>query len=65
MVIMPAKRTCLIVGATTGIGKETAECLAKKDWTVIITGRNQDKGNKVGLDLIQICEPPNSERCRL
>lgn len=50
---MPAKRTCLIVGATTGIGKETAEYLAKKDWTVIVTGRNQDKGNTVGLELTE------------
>lgn len=50
---MAAKRTCLIVGATTGIGKETAEHLAKKGWTVIVTGRNQDKGNTVGLDLTE------------
>ena len=47
--IMATKRTCLIIGATTGIGKETAEHLAKKGWTVIVTGRNKDKGNKVGL----------------
>ena len=46
---MPAKRTCLIVGATTGIGKETAEHLAKKGWIVIVTGRTQDKGKKVGF----------------
>ncbi|KAI4718161.1 short chain dehydrogenase [Aureobasidium sp. EXF-10727] len=45
---MSAPRTCLIVGATTGIGKETAELLAKKGWHVIVTGRNQDKGNKNG-----------------
>ncbi|KAI4848045.1 short chain dehydrogenase [Aureobasidium sp. EXF-8845] len=45
---MASKRTCLIIGATTGIGKETAEYLAKKSWTVIVTGRNQEKGNKVG-----------------
>jgi short-subunit dehydrogenase len=44
---MASKRTCLIIGATTGIGKETAEYLAKKSWTVIVTGRNQEKGNKV------------------
>ncbi|KAG9589095.1 hypothetical protein KCV04_g21641, partial [Aureobasidium melanogenum] len=44
---MAAKRTCLIVGATTGIGKETAEHLAKKGCSVIVTGRNQDKGNTV------------------
>jgi len=47
--IMATKRTCLIIGATTGIGKETAEHLARKGWFVIVTGRNQDKGNKVSL----------------
>jgi len=46
---MATKRTCLIIGATTGIGKETAEHLAKKGWFVIVTGRNKDKGNKVSL----------------
>ena len=46
--MMATQRTCLIVGATTGIGKETAEHLARKGWTVIVTGRNQDKGDKVG-----------------
>ncbi|KAH0367070.1 short chain dehydrogenase, partial [Aureobasidium melanogenum] len=50
---MAAKRTCLIVGATTGIGKETAEHLAKKGWTVIVTGRNQDKGNTVVESITQ------------
>jgi NAD(P)-dependent dehydrogenase (short-subunit alcohol dehydrogenase family) len=49
--IMATKRTCLIIGATTGIGKETAEHLARKGWTVIVTGRNQDKGSKVGLSI--------------
>ncbi|KAH0262376.1 short chain dehydrogenase, partial [Aureobasidium melanogenum] len=50
---MAAKRTCLIVGATIGIGKETAEHLAKKGWTVIVTGRNQDKGNTVVESITQ------------
>jgi len=46
---MATKRTCLIIGATTGIGKETAEHLAKKGWFVVVTGRNKDKGTKVSL----------------
>lgn len=53
LVSMAAKRTCLIVGATTGIGKETAEHLAKKGWTVIVTGRNEHKGTMVGLGLTE------------
>lgn len=61
---MPAKRTCLIVGAMTGIGKEIAEYLAQRDWIVMVTGRSQDKGNKVGLDLVQTCKPSNSELYR-
>ncbi|CAD0082801.1 unnamed protein product [Aureobasidium vineae] len=44
---MSAQETCLIVGAITGIGKETAELLAKKGWHVVVTGRSQGKGNKV------------------
>ncbi|KAI5241776.1 short chain dehydrogenase [Aureobasidium subglaciale] len=44
---MSSPRTCLVIGATTGIGKETAEHLAKKGWTVIITGRNSEKGAQV------------------
>ncbi|KAI5237556.1 short chain dehydrogenase [Aureobasidium subglaciale] len=44
---MSSQRTCLIIGATTGIGKETAEHLANKGWTVIITGRNSEKGTRV------------------
>lgn len=38
-----------MIGATTGIGKEIAESLAKKGWNVIVTGRNEKKGNEVGI----------------
>ena len=40
-------RTCLITGATDGIGKETAIELAKKGCNLILIGRNKEKGEKV------------------
>jgi NAD(P)-dependent dehydrogenase (short-subunit alcohol dehydrogenase family) len=36
-------KVCLITGATAGIGKATAQGLAAKGATLIITGRNRDK----------------------
>ena len=39
--------TCLITGATDGIGKETAIELAKKGCNLILIGRNKEKGEKV------------------
>ena len=40
-------RTCLITGATDGIGKEAAIELAKKGCNLILIGRNKEKGKKV------------------
>ena len=40
-------RTCLITGATDGIGKEAAIELAKKGCNLILIGRNKEKGEKV------------------
>ena len=40
-------RTCLITGATDGIGKEAAIELAKKGCNLILIGRNKKKGEKV------------------
>jgi len=39
--------TCLITGATDGIGKEAAIELAKKGCNLILIGRNKKKGKKV------------------
>ena len=36
-------KTVLITGATSGIGKVTARTLAKKDYQIVIVGRNKEK----------------------
>lgn len=38
------KRTIIITGGTTGIGKATAYQFAKNGWNVVITSRNEKKG---------------------
>jgi NAD(P)-dependent dehydrogenase (short-subunit alcohol dehydrogenase family) len=40
------KKTVLITGSSSGIGKETALCFSRKDWNVVATMRNPDK--KIG-----------------
>ena len=46
--------TCLITGATDGIGKEVAIELAKKGCNLILIGRNKEKGEKVVEKIIKI-----------
>ena len=45
-------RTTVITGATSGIGKETALALAKKDHAVYLLVRNVAKGEELKKDLI-------------
>jgi NAD(P)-dependent dehydrogenase (short-subunit alcohol dehydrogenase family) len=40
-------KTALVIGGTGGLGQATAELLAQKDCTVIVAGRNADKGAEV------------------
>jgi len=48
-----SRRTYLITGATSGIGKVMALELAKKGGTVILVARDQDKGERVKEQLVQ------------
>jgi 3-hydroxy acid dehydrogenase / malonic semialdehyde reductase len=45
------KKTALVTGATSGIGKATAFALAKLGYDIIITGRRQEKLDEVSLAL--------------
>jgi len=47
-------RTCLITGATDGIGKETAIGMAKNGYNLILIGRNKEKGKKVSDEIRKI-----------
>ena len=49
-------RTCLITGATDGIGKEAAIELAKKGCNLILIGRNKEKGEKVVEEIRKVAE---------
>ena len=49
-------RTCLISGATDGIGKEAAIELAKKGCNLILIGRNKEKGDKVVEQIRKIAD---------
>ena len=42
-------KTALITGATSGIGKATAELLAKNNWRLIICGRNAEVLSQIGI----------------
>ena len=44
-------KTALITGATSGIGKATAELLAKNNWRLIICGRNAEVLSQMKADL--------------
>jgi len=44
-------KICLITGSTSGIGKATAASLAAKGAIIIITGRNEGKGEQVVAEI--------------
>ena len=52
-------RTCLITGATDGIGKETAIGMAKNGYNLILIGRNEEKGKKVSNEIRKIADSIN------
>jgi len=45
------RHICLITGATSGIGKAAALALAKKNYELILIGRNEEKTRKVCYDI--------------
>ncbi len=45
------RHICLITGATSGIGKAAALALAKKNYELILIGRNEEKAKKVCYDI--------------
>lgn len=47
-------QTCLITGATSGIGKETAIELARQGMHIIFNTRNEAKGNAVKDEMIKL-----------
>ena len=47
-----ALRTTVITGATSGIGKETALALAKKDHAIYLLVRNTQKGDRLKDEII-------------
>jgi len=45
------RHICLITGATSGIGKAVAFALAKRNYELILLGRNEEKAKKVCCDI--------------
>ena len=56
---MVSGKTCLITGATAGIGLKTAEALAQMGAITIIVGRNKDKCLKIVNKIKSVSNNPN------
>jgi len=54
-------KVCLITGANTGIGKETAKQLAALDAEIVMVCRNEEKGEKAKQEIIQATSNQNIE----
>jgi NAD(P)-dependent dehydrogenase (short-subunit alcohol dehydrogenase family) len=57
-----AGRTCLVTGATSGIGEETALGLARRGARVVIVGRSRQRGER---SLARICAESGNDAARL
>ena len=55
------ERVCLVTGATSGIGKETALALAAKGFTLVLPVRNPEKGEQVKNEIISTAGNSNIE----
>jgi short-subunit dehydrogenase len=56
-----SQKIALITGATGGIGKAAAIALARKDFTIIIHGRNESHARQVCKEMKQITGNNNIE----
>jgi NAD(P)-dependent dehydrogenase (short-subunit alcohol dehydrogenase family) len=55
-------KVVIIVGASTGIGKQLSERLATSGYGVVMASRSLDKGLKNKADLIAKCGPGSEKR---
>lgn len=54
-------RVCLVTGATSGIGRETALGLAKAGATVLMAARDRERGDAVAREIRSAAAPGNVE----